>query len=270
MRNLFPGLRAAHASIALLLSLLVVAGDALAQRTPILSPQPLPSDLTPKVLPGQCGEFVGFYGPIDYRTAHPNDKRLVEYNHWDTEYATFLKGRLSGKNKTGTGNVSAGFQYTLKTFPNHPTALLTMERLGTLLGTERPQDAEIPLECWYIRAFQLTPDDPVVRALYGIYLTNRGRKDEARHNLDIADKSLQDNANMQYNIGLMRFKLGQYEQAQINAMRASNLGFRLDALEKLLRKSGHWNPQLALPNDEEQIPSGDGKNSRLQSETIEQ
>lgn len=230
-----------------LVALLLIPCAALAQKSPIKSPQPLPTDVTPKVFVGQCGGFTGHYGPIDFRNAHPDDKRVVEAYHFDMEYRTFLQGKLVGKNRAGTSEVAGGFQYVLKSFPNHPTALYAMERVGTQLGTERPQNIDFPLECWYVRAFQIAPDDPVVRALYGIYLANRGRKDEALHNIKIADAELQGDANMQYNIGLMHFKLQKFELAQLNAMRAAKLGFRLDGLERMLKKAGHWNSQLELP-----------------------
>lgn len=233
-----------------LATLLLMPCFALAQKSQIISPKLLPIDLTPKVLKGQCGGFIGHYGPFDYRNAHPDDKRVVESYHFDMEYATFLQGKLIGKNRAGTSEVAGGFQYVLKSFPNHPTALYAMERLGTLLRTERPQNIEFPLECWFVRAFQIAPDDNVVRALYGIYLANRGRNEEALHNLKIADAELQGDANMQYNIGLMHFKLQKFELAQLNAMRAAKFGFRLDGLERMLKKAGHWNTQLELPSSE--------------------
>lgn len=235
---------------AFLAALLLMPCFALAQKSQIKSPQPLPPDLTPKVLKGQCGGFVGHYGPFDFRSAHPDDKRLVEAYHFDMEYATFLQGKLVGRNRAGTGDVAGGFQYVLKSFPNHPTALYAMERLGTQLRTERPQNIDFPLECWYVRAFQIASDDPMVRALYGIYLANRGRKEEALHNLKIADAELQGDANMQYNIGLIHFKLQEFELAQMNAMRAAKFGFRLDGLEHMLKKAGRWNPLLELPSSE--------------------
>lgn len=231
-------------------TLLLLPSMALAQKSAIRSPQPLPSDITPKVFLRQCGDFMGHYGPMDYRTAHPDDKRVVETYHLYMEYSTFLQGKLRGKNRSGTGDVGGGFQYTLKSFPNHPTALYAMERLGFKLSSERPQNTDYPLECWFVRAFQIAPDDPIVRALYGIYLANRGRSEEALHNLAIADKELRDSANMQYNIGLSHFKLGKFELAQLNTLRASRLGFRLNGLEHMLKNSGHWNSQLEIPSSE--------------------
>lgn len=232
-------------------AMLAVCNYATAQKSPIKTPSPLPSDVTPKVFEGECGDFLGHYGPMDFRSAHPDDRRVVERFHFDNEYAAFLKGKTTANTIGSSGlAVGAGFQYVLKSFPNHPTALYAMEQLGFRLKSERLPGTQYPLECWFVRAFKITPDDPVVRAMYGIYLANRGRSKEAIHNLELADQALSDDPNMQYNIGLMNFKLGRFDQAQMNSMRAKKIGFQLDGLEKMLKRSGHWIPTLLLPVEE--------------------
>lgn len=248
MSNLFHDRAFGIAAGLLFAVALLFSGLASAERTPKKSPMPLPADITPRVNERQCGSFGDHFGPLDYRSAHPDDKRLVEKFHFDNEYAAFLKGKTTA-NTLGSSNiqVAGGFAYVLKAFPNHPTALFAIERLGRMLNSEKLEGTEYPLECWYVRAFKITPDDPVVRAMYGIYLANRGRSAEALSNLKIADAGLLSDANMQYNIGLTYFKLGKYEQAQINAMRAAKAGFQLDGLEHMLKKANRWNPNLQLP-----------------------
>lgn len=247
-----------------LAAMLSICGHAHAQKSPIKSPSPLPHDVTPKVFEGECGDFVGHYGPMDYRSAHPDDKRVVEKYHFDNEYAAFLRGKTTANTIGSSGlAVGAGFQYVLKAFPNHPTALYAMERLGNRLNSERLPGTQYPLECWYVRAFKITPDDPVVSAMYGIYLANRGRSAEALTHLDKANNELDDDPNMDYNIGLTYFKLGKYEKAQICAMRAKKRGFGLDGLERMLRKANRWNEQLQLP------PAPDGEISKSDSEIVQ-
>jgi hypothetical protein len=261
------------ASVLCLSGLLLAPTSALAQKSQIKSPKPLPQDITPRVAENQCGGFTGHFGPLDFRSAHNEDRRVVESYHFDMEYATFMKGEVAGRNRAGTANVAGGFQYTLKAIPNHPTALYAMERLGMRLNSERPQDTEFPLECWYVRAFKIAPDDPMVRALYGIYLANRGRKEEALHNLKIADEELPSDANMQYNIGLTYFKLNQFEAAQLSGMRAARQGFKLDGLEHMLKKAGKWNPQLTLPvekDDESEVPASAKAKTETGTETEKQ
>lgn len=229
-------------------AMLAVNSYAAAQKSPIKTPSPLPIDVTPKIFEGECGDFLGHFGPMDFRTAHPDDRRVVEKFHFNNEYAAFLRGKNTANTIGSSGlSIGAGFQYVLKSFPNHPTALHAMEQLGKRLNSERPSGTQYPLECWYVRAFKITPDDPVVRAMYGIYLANRGRSTEAITHLDKLKNDLSDSPNMEYNVGLTYFKLGKYEEAQVYAMRARRHGFSLDGLERMLRKANRWDPQLQLP-----------------------
>jgi hypothetical protein len=229
---------------------LALAAPAAAQRTPIATPKPLPSDIAPRVSLEQCGDFTGHFGPLDYRSSHPFDRRLVEKYHFDMEMSTFLSGRVSGRNRAGTGGVAGGFDYVLKAFPNHPAALLVMDQLGRKLKSEQPQNIDMPIECYYVRAFMIAPDDPVVRAMYGIYLAHRDRRPEAVHNLDLADEALRWSGPVQYQIGLANLTLKRYDKAQLNAMRAARDNFPLDALRKDLKSAGKWDANLALPAEE--------------------
>ena len=240
-----------QALCAMALALLLQGGVTSAwgqQRSPIARAGPVPFDLTPQVQLFQCGNFQGHFGPIDFRKLHPQDRRLVEEWHFDAELSMFMRGEMRGRTKAGTTNATSGFQYTLKAIPNHPIALKVMEEAARKLKTEQPS-ADYPMECWYLRAFMIAPDDPMVRAFYGVYLAHRNRPQEARHNLDIADKGLRNSRTMQYIVGETRLILKDHESAQLNAMRAAQLGYRGDALEKALRAGGHWKDDLVLPDE---------------------
>jgi hypothetical protein len=218
----------------------------LAQRSIIERPKPMPADITPRVNPSSCGGFTGHFGPIDYRKADRNELRTVEEYHFDMELRTFLAGQVSGRNRAGTGEVAGGFQYVLKALPNHPVALVVMEQLGRKLRSEQPQNIEFPIECFYVRAFMITPDDPAVRALYGVYLAHRQRRDEAIRNLDLGDASLPYNASLQHQIGMANLLLGRHQEAQRNALRVARLGFPLDIVARELRRQGKWDNSLVL------------------------
>lgn len=234
--------------------LLVAALPALAQqRSPIARPGPIPTDLSPRVNLSQCGDFHGHFGPIDYRKAHPQDKRLVEEWHFDAELNMFLSGQMRGRTKAGTTNATSGFQYTLKAIPNHPTALKVMEEAARKMKSEQPS-SDYPMECWYMRGFMIAPDDPIVRAFYGVYLAHRDRAKEARYNLDIADKGLRFSRAMQYILGSTRLVLKDYQGAQLNVMRAARLGYPTEGLEKEMRTAGRWQDDLVLPDE----PPDDG------------
>lgn len=227
-----------------------------AQRGPIAPLRNVPSDINPKIDPSQCGDFQGHFGPLDFRSIDPRDRRNVESNHLDMELRTFLSGQMQGRNKSGTGWVSGGFNYTLKAIPNHPVSLLVMEQFGRKMQSETPPGSEYPLECWYLRAFMIAPDDPVVRAMYGIYLSHRGRDAEALANLKIADEATSGLASLQFHIGQAHFGLKQYKLAQVNAMRAKRRGFALDALERSLRAAGQWDESLRLPDEPSSAAEG--------------
>jgi hypothetical protein len=230
-----------------LLLVVWLASAAWAQRGPVAVPKPMPSDVSPQVNTGQCGSFGNHFGPLDFRTIDPQDRRVVEQYHFDMELRTFLSGQLVGKNRAGTSAVAGGFDYVLKAIPNHPAALLVMEQLGRKLKSENPQNIELPLECYYVRAFMIAPTDPVVRAMYGIYLAHRNRRDEAVHQLDAANRALRASGPMQHHIGTANLVLQRYEEAQLNALRAKRNGFAIDAVEKQIRSAGKWNDQLTLP-----------------------
>ena len=214
--------------------------QAFAQHSPLLKPKPIPSDMRPHVRESQCGVYVGFYGPMDYRTADPLDRRVVEEYHFDMEMRTFLAGQVEGRNRAGTGPVGGGFQYTLNAFPNHPAALSLMEQLGRKFKSEEVPGSAIPIECWFVRAFKLVPDDPAVRVMYGIYLANRNRAAEAVYQLDKADEAVRDIRALQYHQALGYLAAKEYEKAQMAALRARRAGYPLDYVLRQVKDSGRW------------------------------
>ena len=236
---------------------LLQINPAAAQRSPIAVPKPIPQDLSPQVNTWQCGHFRGHYGPMDFRTADPRDRRVVEEWHFDMELQTFLSGLLAGTNMAGTGSVVWGFAYTLKSFPNHPVALLVMEQLGRKLKSEKPQNVDISLECWFMRAFMIAPDDPTVRALYGIYLAHRGRTGEALLNLKVAQDSNELSTGIQYQVGLTYLNLKQFDAAQLIAMRLVRAGYPLETIQRRVREAGRWNYALTLPPDPVDVESSE-------------
>lgn len=135
--------------------------------------------------------------------------------------------------------------YTLRVFPNHPGALMAIERLGRMLKTEKPPASTYKLECYYIRAIKMAEDDPMVYYVYGMYLQRRGRKSEAREKIDRAVELFQAEGgylspNMLYNLGLSYFELGAYDEAESYARRAAEGGFTLPGLKRKLNGVGRW------------------------------
>ncbi|MBC7481979.1 MAG: hypothetical protein H7337_08810 [Rhizobacter sp.] len=62
---------------------------------------------------------------------------------------------------------------------------------------------------------------------------------------------------MQYLIADARIRSKNYEGGQLNGMRAARLGFPGDKIEKILRESGHWDPDLQLPAEPVEDPDAE-------------
>jgi tetratricopeptide (TPR) repeat protein len=79
--------------------------------------------------------------------------------------------------------------------------------------------------------------------IYAVYLNKIGKLKEALEQLEVAEKADSDNANLNYNIGLVYFDLKNYEKALYFAHRAYELGFPLPGLRNKLQKAGKWSEQ---------------------------
>jgi tetratricopeptide (TPR) repeat protein len=179
----------------------------------------------------QCGDLSNGYGPYDYR----RDKArlpIVEVNHFDANVENLIRG----KNAMLGGDID----YTLRAFPNHHRALLAMERLAARVKNDRPHQANYTITCYYERAVRFRPDDGVVRMLYANFLAKRGNPEAAIKHMEAAEKSLQPNANLYYNMGLVYTDLKQYDRALENAHKAYQLGFTLPGLKNKLQQAGKW------------------------------
>lgn len=202
-----------------------------------ISPKQLPADVSPQVARQSCGNWTGHYGPIDYRSASLGVKKRVEHHHFDSylpQYLTWLPG------KPFSHYIAANFSYTLRSFPNHPVALLLMEQTGRRLQTEMIPGSYYPLECWYVRGLEATPDDPVVRAMYGIYLGHRGRAKESVANLEIGEKGLCRSGVMQHHIATGYLAAGENARAQAAALRAQKRGFVGASVQSAMEAAGKW------------------------------
>lgn len=180
-----------------------------------------------------CGSLSNHYGPFDYRTVPPENLALVENYHFTPKVET-----LQGGNTTMTpgGDMS----YTLKVFPNHHRALMAVMRLSEKQKRDPPTEMIYTVRCWFDRAERFKPDDGMVQALYGIYLTRSGSTKEGITKLEHAIELGTDSGNIYYNIGLAYFDLKQYDKALENAHKAYRLGFNLPGLKNKLKRVEKW------------------------------
>lgn len=194
-----------------------------------------------------CGNpFVNHFGPYDYRTAPASTKALVENIHFTAGVASLTKPATTMFSMMGQD-----IGYTLQVFPNHPRALLTMERAGDRFRRDPPPGANFTVECWYLRAVRFRPDDTVARGLYAQFLGRRKRIPEAARQLDQAAEIAKDNALSLFSIGLVFVELGLHEKALRLAHRVQAMGYPRPELINALKAAGRWSE----PPDAAQAPA---------------
>lgn len=184
---------------------------------------------------GNCGPISspGQFGPYDYRTERGDAFQLVVGAHFTPEVEALIRGK-------STPTPGPDIDYTLRAFPNHHRALLSMIRLGELQKTPKPSGSRYNIECWLERAIRFRPDDSIVRMIYSTYLNKNDRVPEATKQLEIATTYAKDNAFTHYNIGLHYFDLKNYDKALIQAHKAMALDFTQTALRDKLQSVGKW------------------------------
>jgi tetratricopeptide (TPR) repeat protein len=179
-----------------------------------------------------CGKLANGYGPFDYRS-NKAELPVVEFHHLTPVVVNLVSGQ--------TGVFPGGdLDYTLRAFPNHPTALMAMLRLGDKTQMDKPKGARYSVECYLYRAWRFREDDPTVRMIYATYLAKRGRSSEALSHLEDAVAMGEESANLDYNLGLIYANLKKYDEALVYAHKAYLQGFPLPGLRDKLKKAGKW------------------------------
>jgi hypothetical protein len=187
----------------------------------------------------QCGNLANAFGPFDYRTEKGERLHLVESAHFTPAVESLVR--------SVTGYIGADIDYTLRAFPNHHRALLSMMRLGERLKTPRVPNTNYEVECYFIRAITFRSNDTTVRMLYAMYLSTNQRKADALLQLSAARTLAGDNAFTHHNIGLLYMDLGEHELALGEAHMALSLGFSRPELKDRLVAAGKWAEPASSP-----------------------
>ena len=142
---------------------------------------------------GDCPPSIqtsGQFGPFDYNNPDNKGQRLnlVESAHFTPEVESLIRGHSS--------YIGSDLDYTLRAFPNHPRALNAMARLAIQEKTPTPRGAHFSVECYFSRAIEFTPSDPIPYLLYGNYLAKNSREQEALEKYQQAEKIDPQNANV--------------------------------------------------------------------------
>lgn len=181
---------------------------------------------------GLCGPLDNGFGPFDYRTARRQDIDIVERHHFTPRVEALTGGE--------TGPLGGDLDYTLRAFPNHPRALLSLIRLGERSRSPRVAGAKYPIECYFDRAIRFQPEDAQVRVLYAHYLARHQRLEEARRQLTFAESSNPTDPQILYNIGLGYADLKDYDRALEYAQRAYAAGVNFPGLKERLIRANRW------------------------------
>jgi tetratricopeptide (TPR) repeat protein len=188
--------------------------------------------------PEECGDLANGFGPFDYRTASQEQKNMVEGAHFTRDienlkpYFNVARGM--------SAPVGGDIDYTLRVFPNHERALLAMVKLSVREKKDPPEGARLPVACYFERALRFKSDDGAVRLIHGIFLIKQKNNKAATAELDRARELIGDEPNLNYNLGLAYFDLGNYERSLEHAKQAYSFGFPLPGLREKLKKVGRW------------------------------
>jgi tetratricopeptide (TPR) repeat protein len=179
-----------------------------------------------------CGGLKNGFGPFDYRTAKPSDLQIVEDYHFTQDVETLRHG--------STGAVGGDLDYTLRAFPNHHRALVSMMNLQFKIKADHAYGAKWSVPCYFDRALRFRPDDPTVHTIFGVYLLRLGKTKEAIAEFQNAVTLGDDSGSLHYNLGLAYFNINDYDKAVDEAKKASERGFNLPGLKEKLRKASKW------------------------------
>lgn len=189
----------------------------------------------------ECGSLKNGFGPYDYRTERGASLNLVESAHFTQQVEMLMNAT--------TGYIGGDIDYTLRAFPNHHRALMTVMRYGEKTKSTKPPHMQYTVECYFDRAIRFRPDDAITRMIYSMYLAKNNRAPEAIQQLDIAadGAETQENPFAHYNLGLNYFDLKDYDKAAIQAHKAYNMGFPQTALKEKLKSVGKWTESETEP-----------------------
>jgi tetratricopeptide (TPR) repeat protein len=188
----------------------------------------------------ECGPLQNAFGPFDYR--NPKFKRellVVETHHFTPDIASLRHGHT-------TTRAAGDINYTLRAFPNHHLALNAIVKLSLREKKARPAGSTYTVDCWFDRAMRFTPNDANVRILYGAYLHQIGKREDALRALKSAEKLGEDGGNFHYNIALAYIDLGQHDLALEHAHKAYASGMTLPGLKRKLEQAGKWKEPAAV------------------------
>lgn len=184
------------------------------------------------------------YGPFDYTNFHHRNDwvgggsesalHLVESAHFSPDSENLIKPMGAG--------FLGDFDYTLRAFPNHHRALLSLVRFQLEVNKKirKPEKEYSPVECYFQRAIHFSSKDSATYSLYAYFLSKIGEKQKAQEQYEKALTIAPDSSKIEYAYSLLLIDLKQYDKALEYAQKAYQHGKPPLGLQNKLKKLGVW------------------------------
>ena len=182
-----------------------------------------------------CDGGMQGFGPYDYtrRLANPKELWVVEYYHFTANDENLIE--------TPGRSVEGGLNYTLRAWPNHAKALMSIIRFQLEINKKlRAGKLTTPPECYLQRAIHFSPKDITSYSLYGYYLKKLGRLEEAATFYEKAIKINPENSKIAYSYGSLLIDLKRYDEAVNYAKIAYRNPHAPKELKQKLEKLDAW------------------------------
>lgn len=188
-------------------------------------------------LPCDGANTETWYGPYDYVT-QKGKLIIVEQHHFTPNVENHIRGQ--------EGSVPGDLNYTLMASPNHHRALLSIIRLKIkldkkLITFRDGKTISSPVECYLQRAINFSPEDAPTYSLFGYYLKEMNRPEEAKKYYLKALSINPDSEKIAYSYSLLLLELKEYDKAVEYAKRAYQNPQTPPGLRNKLKSLGKWN-----------------------------
>ena len=155
--------------------------------------------------------------------------KIVEDYHFNSDVRALRKGQSS--------SIAADLDFVLRAVPNHYDALALMGRYQVMNGPPRSGDGGAEnAECYFQRAIEFRPSDARLHLVYGVYLHQAKRLEEAEREYTQAESLGGGDAELYYNMGLLMVDRGNIARAKEYAAKAYGLGYPLPGLKNKIQK----------------------------------
>lgn len=212
--------------------------------------------------------YAAPFEPIDIYSKKPKDAPAQQFGPYD--YYDPPKGAVALVEKAHMGaNIERQFyykdwcgywsnlDYTLRAFPNHPRALVLMAEyreshldclhkspsktaMDLVEDIDKGKWEERSADYYFTRGVEFRLNRPATRILYGKYLYEHKRYDDALAQFTQAEKLQPSAVDTHYYLGLIYLEKKNNEQAMLHAEKAYKLGQPAPDLRNRLIAAGVW------------------------------